>query len=343
MFADFGADVLLVEAPDGHPLRREPPFDANGQGIAASLFLANKRSVVLDLQAAAGRDSLLDLGRDADVIVSSLRPAALAALGLNYTGFANDRLILCHITPFGMSGARAEDPGNELTVAALSGWASLNGDADRYPLKPAGHQVGLCAGTAAYGVIVAALVARDRSGIGGQEIDVAELDVMVSAASPAILRGQYLGSPASRRQSVDITTGPVPVADGYFALTISRAHFWRDAMTVLGLLDLAEDPRWEAAWYRAAHKDEYTGRVGAAMATWKKAELFEELAARRVIAGPVLTMEDLRTNEHLDDRDFWTTLGDDIYPGPPFRMSETPWSLQHPAPGSGSDRAGWAE
>jgi len=342
MLADFGADVLMVEAPGGHPLRHEPPFDDAGRSIPAGMFLANKRSVVLDLEDANQRTRFLSLVASADILVSSFRPSELEQLGLRYADLANDRLLMCHVTPFGMSGVRAEQPGNELMVAALSGWASLNGDAASYPLKPVGHQVALCTGVVAYGAIVAALIQRDAGGP-GHEIDVAELDVMASTASPAILRGQYTGTPAPRRQAVEITSGPVPVADGHFALTISRAHFWRDAMTVLGLMDLAEDPRWEPSWYRQQHKEEYAERVGAAMATWKKADLFEELAARRVVAGPVLTMAELRASPHLAERRFWVDADGEAYPGAPFQMSGTPWELRRGAPAPGSDATGWPE
>lgn len=190
MLADFGADVLIVEPPAGHPLRGEPPFDDSGQSIAASWFLANKRSVALDLGESADRERFSALAARADVVVSSYRPSQLRGLGLDYERFGNPRLVLCHVTPYGMAGSRAEDPANELTVAALSGWASLNGEAARYPLKPSGHQVGLCTGTAAYAAIVAALIHRDANGGHGQEIDVAALDIMVSAASPALLRSQ---------------------------------------------------------------------------------------------------------------------------------------------------------
>lgn len=277
MLADFGADVLIVEPTAGHPLRAEPPFVDDGRSIVASWLLANKRSVALDLEDPAERATFLALARGADVVISSYRPSELARLGLSFAEIGQPGFILCHVTPFGMSGARAEQAANELTIAALSGWASINGDSDRYPLKPSSHQVGLCTGTAAYGAIVAALIHRDQDSGAGQEIDIAELELMVSAASPAILWGQYLGTPVPRRQSVDITSGHVPVADRHFSLTISRAHFWRDAMNLPGLYDLAEDPRWEASWYRAANQDEYRARVGAAMATWNRADLFNEL------------------------------------------------------------------
>jgi crotonobetainyl-CoA:carnitine CoA-transferase CaiB-like acyl-CoA transferase len=168
---------------------------------------------------------------------------------------------------------------------------------------------------------------------------VAALDVMVSAFSPALLRSVYAGSPMPRRDPSDLMGGPVQVADGHFALTLSRAHFWRDAMNTLGLHDLAEDPKWGPTWYRQQHKDEYTGRVTEAMVQWRKADLFEELAVRRVVAGPVLTMEELRATEHLNERGFWVQVDGEEYPGAPFKMSGTPWELRHGAPAVGEHSA----
>ena len=342
LLADLGADVTFLEGPEGHPLRHEPPFDDAGESVVAAYFLANKRSALFDEAHPAGRALPGELARRADVVVSSFGAHELAERGLGYDGPGNPRLVWAHVTPYGLRGERAGIPGNELTVAALSGWAALNGNADMPPLRPVGHQVGLCSGVLAAAAIIGALIARDRDGR-GQEIDIAELDVMTSAGSPGILRGQYTGRPAPRREGVDLASGPVPVADGYFALTLSRAHFWRDAMNVLGLEDLAEDPRWETSWYRAAHRDEYEDRVARAMSRFTRKDLFDELAARRVVAGPVLHMAELRDNAHLAERGFWAEVDGKPYPGAPFRMSATPWELRGSAPpgparGSGGSR-----
>src|SRR5690349_6887939 len=125
-----------------------------------------------------------------------------------------------------------------------------------------------------------------------------------------------------------MTTGPVKVRDGYFALTISRAHFWRDAMNLLGLPDLSEDQRYEASWYRQQHKQDYVPRVEERMATWTKMELFDALATLRVVAGPVLTMDELASNPHLRERGYYVRPSEDAsgaasaeYPGAPFKMS----------------------
>ncbi len=339
MLADFGATVIVVEPPAGHPLRSEPPFDAKGRSIAAEYLLANKRSLVLDMENRDGRLAALGLARRAGVVISSFAPAELARRGLDYGSIGRPDLVLAHVTMHGMSGPLAHVPGDELTVAARSGWAYINGDAHREPLRPSGHQVAFCTGVAAYAAVVAAVLHRDRHRGEGQEVDIAALDVMVSTYAPALLRAQYTGIPLGRRDSADVTAGPVPVADGHFALTISRAHFWRDAMHLLGLDDLAEDPRFESSWNRAALKDQYVDRVQHAMSGWRKRDLFDELAARRVVAGPVLTMAELADNEHLEERAFWTELpgseGSTRFPGPAFRMSDSPWRLRSGAPALG--------
>lgn len=337
--ADFGAEVIMVEARGGSPVRGLAPFAADGTSIPAAYYLANKRSVTLDMASESGREQALRLGRACDIVISSMQPAALGAARLTYEAFAEPSLIMAHITPYGMTGERADLPGNDLTTAALSGWAYINGQLDREPLKMHSWQASLCAGSLAYSGIMAAVHWRETHPGEGQEVDIAELDTMVSTFAPALLRGQYMGVAQERRRDADMTAGPVPVADGYFALTISRAHFWRDSMNVLGLHDLAEDERWSAGEFRSKHKDEYVARVEAAMAGWTKMALFEELTSHRVVAGPVLSMEELAANPHLRARGFWVRPegSETDYAGPPVRMSATPWAMRSAAPAAGRD------
>jgi len=342
LLADFGADVITVEPrAGGHPLRALAPFTGDGRSIPALYMLANKRSIAIDLDEPRAGNLLSRLIRRTDVIVESFTPGRLAELGMSFDTLEQRRggMILCSITPHGQTGERAAEPGNDLTAFARSGWASINGRADREPLNGSAFQASYQAGIAAYGAIVAALLHRDSHDNEGQHIDVALDEVLASTCAPATVRTQYTGDPLGRREKSDITTGPVPVADGHFALTISRAHFWRDAMNLLGLEDLAEDERWAAGWYRQQHTDEYVPRVEAKMAGWKKMELFEELAVRRVVAGPVLTMPELRENEHLAARGFWAAAENDpngpVYPGAPAQLSASPWQLARRMPRHG--------
>ncbi len=339
LLADFGADVVFVEPPAGHALRELAPFDKAGASIPAAYVLANKRSVTLDLDSGAGQGVFRRLVDRCDVLVSSAPPSWLSVRSLDYASLRRPDLVMAHVTEHGITGSLAETPGNDLTTAARSGWAALNGLLSREPLKPSGWQSSMCTGVAAWAAILAALWHRGGHPGEGQEVDIAAVDVMASTFAPAVLRTLYGGEPQRRRTEVDMLSGPVPVRDGHFALTISRAHFWRDAMHILGLEDLAEDPRWEAAHYRASHKDEYVGRVEEKMRGWTRHDLFQALAARRVIAGPVLEMAELAANDHLHARGFWAHLDDGkepaTFPGAPFRMSATPWELRERAPAPG--------
>lgn len=343
MLAALGADVVLVEGPTGHPLRAIAPLDATGGSIPAAYWLADKRSMTLDLDTPEGQATVQRLAGRVDIVVSSYRPSELAARGLTYADMAAPALVMGHVTPHGMDGPLAEVPGNDLTDAARSGWASINGNIGREPLKPAAWGGSMCSGVAAAGAIVAALFHRDRHPGEGQEVDVGEVEVLAGMFAPALLRSVYADEPFARRDSADSLGGPVPVKDGHFALTLSRAHFWRDAMNLLGLTDLAEDPRWGASFYRQQHRDEYSKRVTDAMSEWNKADLFDELAVRRVVAGPVLTMAELAVNEHLRERGFWLRPEDapdsPEMPGTPFKLSDTPLTLHHAAPMPGAHTA----
>lgn len=339
LLADAGADVIMVEPEGGHPLRRLAPFATDGTSVPAANFLANKRAVALDLNEPRQRGHVTDLIRRSDVVISSHTPSQLARWGMTYAALDRPALVMTHVTPHGMTGPLAEVAGNDLTDAARSGWASINGNADREPLKPAGWASSYCAGIAAYGATVAALRWRDYHEGEGQEVDIAEVEVMAGTFAPALLTSLYRGAAIPRRDAGDSMGGPVQVADGHFALTLSRAHFWRDAMNVLGLPDLAEDERYSASWFRQQNKEAYTARVLEAMSSWKKMDLFDELAIRRVVAGPVLTMEELAGVAHLRERGFWRRPADQPegpdYPGPAYRMSKTPASLDRRPPHAG--------
>ena len=314
LLADLGAEVIGAEPTGGHPLRPDPP--------AAAYFLANRRRA--ELSAARG------LAAAADVIVTSeSSPETTVAALRELSGHA----LIVAITPYGQAGPRAGQPGNDLTAYATSGWATVNGLAAEAPLKGAGYNASFQAGTFAWAAVSAALLA----GTAGEVLDIAERDVLCSTFSPAYLRQQYSGAPERRRDRADITAGPVPVADGYFALTMSRPHFWQSAMRVLGLDDLAEVPELQTSAARASRKDQWADRVQEAMLGWKRQDLFDALAARRVIAGPVLDMADLGRNAQLTAREFFRAPDEEPgrprMPGPPARYGRSRWRYARPAPG----------
>lgn len=309
LLGDYGADVVGCEPDDGHPLRRRAPFAADGTSIPAAYMLGNRR-------VATTPDSRA-LVAAADVIITSAAPGD--AWHADALATQNPRALVCSITPRGMDSTL---PGNDLTACAASGWSFVNGLAGREPLQSSGYQASYQAGTFAYGVIVSALLHRLANATDGQVLDISEREVLVSTAAPAPLRYQYSGFVWSRRAAVDVNEGPVPVADGWFALTISRPAFWIKAMRVLGLPDLADDPELQQPGLRHKFKDRFVERVETAMRGWRRMELFDALGAQRVIAGPVLRMNELAENPQLLARGFFRDGADGVrYPGPFARMA----------------------
>jgi crotonobetainyl-CoA:carnitine CoA-transferase CaiB-like acyl-CoA transferase len=335
LLADFGADVVMVEPPGGNPVRALAPFDADGGGIVGAYVLANRRSVTLDLASEQGRAALADLAAGCDVVVDSAVPGA----DFDALEQRRDGAILVSVTPHGLTGARAAHEGNDLTAHALSGWASVNGLADREPLKGSGFMASYVAGTAAYGATVTALLHRELHGR-GQHIDVSETEALLEIFSAAFLRGQYFGEPFPRREKIDMTGSfPVPVRDGYLSLTVGRGDRARDAMIALGLHELADNEKLMAGPFRLANDPEIAAQIEAKALEWDRMELFEALSVLRVIAGPVLSVGELSTNEQLVDRGYFVRPPDapdgPRYPGAPVKLGATPWSMRRsqPAPG----------
>ena len=318
LFAGYGAEVVSIEPAEGHPLRRHPPFDAAGISIPARYVLGGRQ-----VGEPEQLESLID---QADVIITS------ALVG---DAFAPDKLLatsakalICVITPHGSTGAQAGLPGNELTANARSGWASVNGLQGREPLKGSGYQASYQTGTFAFGVVISALIEQLANNSVGQVIDVAESDLLVSTFSPAPLRYQYSGFIWPQKPGVDVNEGPVPVADGWFALTISRPAFWVKAMRILGLPELADDKELQQAGLRHKFKERFVEPVADAMSSWNRMELFEALGAQRVIAGPVLTMDEFASNPQFDAREFLQPTESNVrFPGSFARMSKSVWQV----------------
>ena len=320
LLADYGADVVLVESDRGHLARRLPPFDGSGQSLMARYVLANKKSVGRE-----AADQLIDV---ADVIVTSLGDGARLFE-------QNQNAVVCAITPYGQTGELKDYLGNDLTAYARSGWAHCNGLLGRPPLKGSGYQASYQAGTLAFGGVVAALIEKFAKDGSGQLIDISEWETLVSTSSPAPLRYQYSDFLWQRRRApVNMNEGPVAVKDGYFALPLSRPAFWVKAMHLLGLPDLADDEDLQQPGIRPKHSARFAKRVADAMSSWTRMDLFEALGAERVIAGPVLRMDEMAENPQFEARGFLRTpSGSNVrFPGPFARTTESVWKLRHEMP-----------
>jgi alpha-methylacyl-CoA racemase len=251
LLADFGADVIKVEDTGmGDYIRWSPPDFAGADDTAkGSLFLSlnrGKRSVRVDLKTEAGRDVLLRLVREADVLLESFRPGVLDRLGVGYERLRaeNPRLVYCAITGYGLTGPNVHRSGHDLNYLGLNGVLAISGDVDGPPIQ-AGAQIADLGGgalMAAFGIL-AALRERDRSGE-GQLVDVSMFDGALSWL--AMVAARVFAGGERPRRGHELLGGsllcyrPYRCADGWVTLGALEPKFFAAWCHGVGRPDLAE-------------------------------------------------------------------------------------------------------
>ncbi len=251
LLADFGAEVVKVEDLGmGDYVRWSPPFHEGADDTAkGALFLAlnrNKTSVRINLKEAAGREVLLRLVGEADVVLESFRPGVLDRLGVGYEAMraVNPRIVYCAISGYGQDGPMRDRSGHDMNYLGLIGLLGLTGEADGPPVQSAGQIADLGGGAmmAAFGIL-AALHERERSGE-GQLVDVAMADGALSWL--AMVAGQYLCDGVVPQRGRQILAGsiicyrPYQCADGWVTLGALEPKFWQNWCRGVGREDLIE-------------------------------------------------------------------------------------------------------
>jgi alpha-methylacyl-CoA racemase len=256
LLADFGADVIKVEDTGvGDYVRWSPPhYEGADQTAAGALFLAlnrGKRSIRIDLKTDQGKDVLLRLARDADVLLESFRPGVLDRLGVGYQRLreANPRLVYCAITGYGQDGPNRDRSGHDMNYLGLNGILGLTGEAAGPPVQSAGQIADIGGGAlmAAIGIFVA-LRERERSGE-GQLVDCSMLDGALSwlalVAAEAFATGRPAGRGELKLAGSATCYRPYRCADGHVTLGALEPKFWSAFCRGVGredLLDHAFDP-----------------------------------------------------------------------------------------------------
>jgi crotonobetainyl-CoA:carnitine CoA-transferase CaiB-like acyl-CoA transferase len=355
LYADLGAEVLLVEPLNGSPTRSRAPFFGDVVGpvtsIPFSYFNAGKESVALDLDAAVGRQHLLDLLRDADLLIEAMAPGRLAALGVTREVLSNlnPRLVVVSITPFGQSGPYVDFQADDLTLLSLGGLLTMGGYADGAPTAIYGNQAYLAGAQFAAVSSMAAILAAEASGI-GDDIDVSIHESVVMGLENAAQVYQLEGKLRHRiggTQTV-ASNGQFPCKDGYFylfAAGLASIRFWMLAVAWLQEEQVAgseqfNEPRWQDRVFLATDeaKQLFFDVFAPFTRTKTKAELFKACRERRIPAGAVAAPRDVLADPQSKHRGFIVSV-DDAHlgkavtcPGAPYQLSETPWRIGGPVP-----------
>lgn len=341
LFAGLGHEVVRCEPSGGDPLRRQRPFNRDGEGLAFVELHADKQSAVLGDPARAPQD-VAELLADADVVIVSTPEGELADLGLTRERVRDHwpDLVAVWITGFGPSGPYADLPGDSLLAEAYGGLATMIGDADRRPLALGGDQAAYCAGvTGFFGAMLALL--RRTAGHGGDVVDVAMCDVAAYMDWKSDVAFAMTGE-APRRSGADPGDWRLVRAREGWVGFIFQAKHW-DA--VVDLVDAPElrDPALKDEGERRARAAEWWKVVEAWAGERSAEEIYASAQALGLPFGWVARPSDLVHSSQLLHRGFVVPDADPSgttpIVGSPARSDGLTWSRgTAPRLGAGSRR-----
>ncbi|GGC79053.1 CaiB/BaiF CoA transferase family protein [Chelatococcus reniformis] len=304
LLADLGADVVKVErAGVGDDTRQwGPPFvrGADGANLSAAYYHSTnrgKRSIEVDFESEQGRALVRRLAAHADVVIENFKVGGLAKYGLDYAGLSaiNPRLIYCSVTGFGQDGPYASRPGYDFMIQGLGGIMSLTGEPEGEPVKTGVAFADIFTGMYASVAILAALQGRTATGA-GCHIDMALLDTQVAVLGNQALNYFVAGEPPPRMGNAHSNVVPyqvVPAADGHIIIASGTDGQYVKICEVLGVPELAHDPRFAKNADRLANRGELMALLTARTATFTKDDLLAKLVAVGVPVGPINRLDEV--------------------------------------------------
>jgi formyl-CoA transferase len=339
--------VIKIEKPGGDDLRN---WTTEGVPIWWQVYGRNKKSVCLDLRAEAGRALLLRLVESAQMLVENFRPGTLERMGLGPEVLhrANPKLVIVRISGWGQSGSWQHRPGFGTLVEAFSGFAAMNGFADRPPVLPAFAMADAFAGL--YGALSAltALRAVEVGGGAGQVIDLSLIEPILAMLGPKAAEYRLTGEPSPRMGSRCNIQAPRDVyrtSDGrYVALSTGTQGMAQRLLRAIGGAELAADPRFATNAARLAHRGEIEALVADFIAARSQDEALAFFEAAEITVGQVCDEADLAAHPCIRDREALVELPDRLMGAIPMhnvvpRLSATAGALRTPAPELGQHNA----
>jgi benzylsuccinate CoA-transferase BbsE subunit len=359
LFADLGADVILIEPPGGSPLRRVGPFIDDKPSLEGAIpFLyhnTNKRSLVTDLDTPHGQSLLKRLIATADLLIETESPGTMEARGLSATDARRIKpsLVYTSITPFGRSGPFAHYAADDLTLMAMGGLLTMAGYPDQPPITAYGEQA--FAASSLYAAVASLLaVYRAEATAVGETIDVSIQESVAmgleNAAQLYDLQRTIRRREAGVRQRAG--SGLYPCQDGYVYMLaggIGETKFWSNFLDWLtdekveGVAVFREE-RWLDIKFLTSEegKKSFSEIFDPFALTRSKANLYEGARRWRVPMAPVATPANVLASAQLRHRGFFVdvhngALNRDItLPGAPYKLSDSPWRIRLSAPRLGA-------
>lgn len=348
VLADLGADVLKVEPPTGDTLR---DWKVSGISTAWKAYCRNKRSFCLDFRSKNAQSILLELAEYSNIFVESFRPGVLEKMNLAPERLLarNPSLVIVRISGWGQDGPYRDRPGFGTLVEGISGFASMNGFADREPVLPPIYLGDMTAGL--YGAMgaLAALRQVEVNGGKGQVIDLPLLDPLVSILGPQAANYRLTGALKQRTGSRSTNSAPRNVYrtrdSKWVCLSASTQAMAERLLRAIGRPELLDDPRFATNSARLQHVDELDSIIAGFIATMAQKDCVDFFARAAVTVGPVYDISEICEDLHFQDRGVFVELPDKQAGTIPVhsispRLSITPGVFYRAAPELGEHTEG---
>ena len=340
VLADFGAEVIKVEPPDGDTLRA---WQTNGVPTNWKIYARNKKSLSLELRKPEARDLLLKLLPTASVFIESFRPGTLEQMGLAPEELLalNPKLIIVRISGWGQTGPYKRRPGFGTLVEGMSGFAAINGFADREPVLPPMYLADSYAGLYGAAGVLIALREVEVNGGKGQVIDLPLLDPLFAVLGPQAANYRLTGKLKPRTGSRSTNAAPRNVylcKDGkYVGLSASIQKMAERVFRSIGRADLVDNPRYRTNADRVKNAAELDVIIGAFVAERTQAENVKFFEEAEVTIGPIYDISQIIEDPHVLERELIADYPDADMTAFPMhhvvpRLSETPGTIRAPAP-----------
>jgi crotonobetainyl-CoA:carnitine CoA-transferase CaiB-like acyl-CoA transferase len=342
IFADFGADVVKIEAPPG--AERNEGISGHRDGYDMQNLHRNKRSLVLDLKAPQGVDVLMKLVSTADVVVENFRPDVKERLGIGYNDLCavNPRIVLTSISGFGETGPYRTRAGFDQIAQGMGGLMSVTGHPGQGPMRAGTAVADSSAGLYAVIGTLIALAERDRSGE-GQWVQTsllgAQIALMDFQAARFLVDGEVPGQ-AGNDHPVSTPMSAFPTADGYINIGVAADGQWRGLCEALGLTERISDPDYATQERRLRIRPRISAELAEIFQKRTSSEWIAALTEAGVPAGPIYTVGEMFSDPQVDHLGIATSVrhprrGEIRLVGQPVHLSRTPAAIAEPTPDMG--------
>lgn len=343
LLAQLGADVTKIELPGFGDQSRWLPISTTD--LRSAYFMGcnrGKRSVTVDMRVPSGRDVFLRLAERADVVITNFKPGTLDAWGLGYDVLAerNPRLVYATGSAFGPVGPDAEREGADLSAQAAGGLISATGTDDGEPTTIAVTIADHISSLNLVSGVLAALMARERTGR-GQRVDVSLLGSQIWAQASEytyyLASGELPGRPNRGHPMIPGLYGIMPTADGWIAIVGVVADKRPAFYEAVGRPDLLDDPRFATPLLPKKEKAELFAILSEVFVTRTTAEWCTILAAAGQRFAPVRTYDEVAEDPQVWENGYLAEIDGGRVVGTPIRLSDTPASVGGPPPELGAD------